>query len=150
MESGLSNFSAFSKTRRDGERLNICHLAPDLLSCKSRILVGVPSTSAIILGILRKRLVDGSARYLRRLEGVAIRVTQGAIDESLPKNSKNNCGSGRLLQMQLLRIVKRCWLQGCSRYRDLPRFRLLPCCGPVGDLFLGIEAFEFLCQWHPL
>jgi len=41
MESRLSNFS---KTRRDGERLNICHFAPDLLSCKDRILVGAPKS----------------------------------------------------------------------------------------------------------
>ena len=31
MESRLLNFSAVSKARRDGERLNICHFAPDLL-----------------------------------------------------------------------------------------------------------------------
>jgi hypothetical protein len=29
-----------------------------------------------------------------------------------------------------------------------PAFEPLPCCGPVDDLFNGIEAFEFL--WHPL
>jgi len=41
MESRLSSFSGtLSKTRRNGERLNIFHFALDPLSCKSRILVG--------------------------------------------------------------------------------------------------------------
>ena len=44
-------------------------------------------------------------------------------------------------------------LNGAGRKVELvivtcPAFELLPCCGPVSDLFHGIEAFEFL--WHPL